>query len=401
MKIVMITNLYPPFIRGGAEIAAARIAEGLSSHLQHVVIITTMPFSSIDSLCIHRSRENNATVYRFYPLNLFHYMHLGTRHFLVRFVWRIFDIFNVHAIWQTASVLMKEKPDVVVTHNLTGIGMLHPILVRCMGIRHIHLAHDVQLVAPSGVILLGKERSLLQRAYVVMGYTVLMRLIFSRVRLVISPSRFLLDFYDRYGFFRSSNKIVLPNPVPQTSRVRRCRTEGTLQLLYVGSVSRAKGVALLIRALHDVPAASIALTIVGIGEELHQYSMEASGDQRIVFRGWVGASELEKILVVSDILVAPSMLYDNSPTVVFEALAHGVPVLTSDLGGAQEVIQEDQNGWVVPAGDQDALSSIIFDLSRDRGRVERAALGTIPSIAGYSRDSYIEKFLTACQNDIP
>ncbi|MBI4090626.1 MAG: glycosyltransferase [Candidatus Komeilibacteria bacterium] len=401
MKIVMITNLYPPLVRGGAEVVAARMAEGLSNHLQQVVVVTTMPFASWHSFSIHQSNESGITIYRFFPLNVFYYLNIARYGYGTRFLWRILDIFNLHSLVQVARILNREKPDVVITHNLTGMGMLHPILLACMRIRHIHLVHDVQLVAPSGVIMLGKEFGASQGVYAYTGYVWLMRFIFSKVRTVISPSQFLLTFYTRYGFFRSAKKIILQNPIAQPRRFRIPNRTGHLRLLYVGSVSRAKGVALLLNALRAIPHAAAVLNIVGTVVQSQELRTIAGDDRRITFHGWVGSSAVEQMLVESDILVVPSILYDNSPTVVYEALSHGVPVLVSDLGGAQEAVQQDVNGWVFPAGDQAALSKIILDLSQDRHRVERAACGSIPSIAACTVERYTGQLLTVIQNDTP
>ena len=58
-----------------------------------------------------------------------------------------------------------------------------------------------------------------------------------------------------------------------------------------------------------------------------------------------------------DLLVVPSVWYENQPLVILEALAARTPLLVSDLGGMAELVEEEVSGWRFPVGDVQALSA--------------------------------------------
>ena len=81
---------------------------------------------------------------------------------------------------------------------------------------------------------------------------------------------------------------------------------------------------------------------------------ELAGDSRIHIHGKLPHDRLGTLLAQMDCTVLPSRL-DSFGMVVVESLAAGVPVIVSDHVGASEAIMENKNGWVVPAGDEEAL----------------------------------------------
>ena len=78
--------------------------------------------------------------------------------------------------------------------------------IKKSGIKHIHTLHDVQLSTPSGLIIYSKENSLEQRIFLRKWYETLCRWLFGSPDIVISPSKWLLDFYTEKGFFEKSKK---------------------------------------------------------------------------------------------------------------------------------------------------------------------------------------------------
>ena len=64
-------------------------------------------------------------------------------------------------------------------------------------------------------------------------------------------------------------------------------------------------------------------------------------------------------------MVVPSTWYENTPFVVLEAFAAGVPVIASDLGGLSEVVEPDRNGLLFAAGDAAALRAAIERVAGD------------------------------------
>jgi glycosyltransferase involved in cell wall biosynthesis len=101
----------------------------------------------------------------------------------------------------------------------------------------------------------------------------------------------------------------------------------------------------------------------------------AAGDKRIRFRGLVGERDQTTIWSSIDWLVLPSLWWENSPLVVLEALAAGVPVVASRTGGVPEIIP-DGAGKLVKPGDvlelRHALDAVL------RGEILADPIGALP-----------------------
>ncbi|MBU1203221.1 glycosyltransferase [Patescibacteria group bacterium] len=401
MKIAVISNLYPPFVRGGAEIVAAMEAQGLKKSWQHVFAISTRP-AKVKFIGAHIFRTGLWTtsvdtfeevdVYRFNPVNLYYYLDDFKFPSFLRLFWHIFDIFNIFSYFKIKKILLKEKPDVVITHNLMGIGFLVPMLIRNLKIKHLHTVHDVQLVTPSGLIIKGKENAFSHRFFRYIGYVALMRKLMGSPDVVVSPSKFLMDFYTKNGFFKHSKKAVIPNPIRSLMKMPKTPTPN-LELVYLGQIHRAKGVLDLIDSFIKIKLPHMRLHIVGVGEDLPRAKHKAKDDKRIIFHGWLPNHKLLPLLSSMDVMLVPSLCYENSPTVIYESLSMGMPVIASDIGGASELIVENINGWSFPAGDFDILNKKIVGLYKQREKIAKMADNCRISVKQHNLENYINKIL--------
>ncbi len=157
-------------------------------------------------------------------------------------------------------------------------------------------------------------------------------------------------------------------------------------LLYVGSGFERKGVPQLLRAFADLPEREARLVIVGADRKLKAMQAVAQKlglGERVLFTGplkdvrpWYGAA---------DGFVLPT-LYDPCPNAALEALACGLPTLTSTGCGAQEWIRDGENGRVVDALAVDALSA---------GLAELCVLGQQPAARAAARAAVAELSLGA------
>ena len=84
------------------------------------------------------------------------------------------------------------------------------------------------------------------------------------------------------------------------------------------------------------------LHIIGTGSKFAQAKKLAANNPNIIFHGYQPAAEF---LAQADHIIVPSLCYENSPTVIFESLSAGVPVIASNLGGISELIQNKINGY--------------------------------------------------------
>lgn len=175
---------------------------------------------------------------------------------------------------------------------------------------------------------------------------------------------------------------VVPNAV-DIGDVAPLRARPARQILFLGRVGVRKGVFDLLPAFaaaRDING-GLELTIAGDGA-IARAKREAERlgvADHVDLRGWVGPQEREALFSRADIFVLPSR-NEGLPMSVLEAMARGLPVIATPVGGLPELIEDGVNGLLVPPGDPQALARAILKLADDqegRDALGRAARETI------------------------
>ena len=357
MKVCVISNIYPPFHRGGAEQVVVKTVEGLGRAGHSVIVMTSTPEKNgIENV-------GGITIYRKKPWNVFFYTDAHRYPVFLRAVWHILNMWNIQMVFWVWRTIKKEQIDIVHTHNLMGVSFLLPVLLRWLNVVHVHTVHDVQLVEPSGMVLKQYEQSWRYTGFPTQIYTSIMRMLFGSPDAVISPSEFLLRFYTSRGFFPQSKKVVIRNPMTFPLRaIQKEHVHSPMRFVYAGQIEYHKGVEMLIDAFIGLDA-SIAqqseLHIVG-GGTLHAVcKKKTEGHPHIHIHKRMERGALSSFLDTMDMAVVPSLCYENSPTIIFESFSSGLPVLASNIEGVVELIKEGENGLMFEAGNIPSLQEKI------------------------------------------
>lgn len=131
------------------------------------------------------------------------------------------------------------------------------------------------------------------------------------------------------------------------------------RLVTVAMLTPTKGIDVLLRAIE--PVNSVSLTVIGDGPErgrLEALRDEINLGDRVEFLGFVPHTQIWRNLWSSRIFVLPS-LSEGLPRALLEAMACGMFVIASSVGGIPEVITHNANGFLVEAGDADGLRNAI------------------------------------------
>ncbi|MFA5946148.1 MAG: glycosyltransferase family 4 protein [Patescibacteria group bacterium] len=398
MKIGIITNLYPPFARGGAEAVIVRTVEELLAKGHDVFVITGQPRSEGKEIKLDRSSTER--IYRFFAKNIYFTLNDYKYPWFVRFFWHAIDGFSGYGRDVVSTILGNEQPDVVITHNLKGLGLSIPRAIRARGVPHIHVIHDLQLVVPSGLVMFGHEETPWFAKPFYKLYQLICRLKFKNPDMVISPSHYLEKMYREAGFFRGTNIEVIPNPAPTYDVTPKIgRPEGPIKLLFVGQLSQHKGLVFLIEAVESLPG-EMSLLIAGDGPLRKWTEKHSATSKRITYLGYMPPEELVNVLRVADALVVPSLCYENSPTVIYEGLQAGLPILASRIGGVGELVEEGKNGYLFTPGDKgDFLRALsLLDARKDDFANNRNIIRE--TVADYSLPKYAERLVKACEEAI-
>lgn len=160
------------------------------------------------------------------------------------------------------------------------------------------------------------------------------------------------------------------------------RADGPLRCITVARLAQCKGHHIALEALHRLRQAGghLRYTIVGEGEQ--RASIEALRhrlglDEDVRLPGTASEDEVRRHLGESDVFLLPSVgLGEAAPVSVMEAMACGLVVVSSIIGGTPEMIEHEVDGFLFEQGDSDALAAILQRLDRDpalRQRIGQAA----------------------------
>ena len=240
----------------------------------------------------------------------------------------------------------------------------------------------------------------------------LLRWIFSLARGVVVSSSGGVEYLKSLGF--PGERVVLaPTAVDngwwteQAAKVDRDRVrsewnipaEGSLAL-FCAKLQPWKGPMDLLEAFAQADVRNSYLAFAGDGPErsnLERRTTELGLADRVRFLGFLNQSQLPSVYCAADLFVLPS-LFEPFGLVVNEAMLCGLPVAVSDRVGARfDLVRPDENGYVFPAGDVEALAAILREILPDpekRVRMGAAARGRMET---WSPREYADSFVRAVE----
>lgn len=174
---------------------------------------------------------------------------------------------------------------------------------------------------------------------------------YNEVDLYICPSEFYgekLKGNGRDKCFTKSRIVVMRNPLPVDTKYEHS-TLNDGYILYVGRLSKEKGVKTLIDAS---VRADVRLVIVGTGKLENELKEYAGKYNTIQFRGFQTGEDLKNSVRKCHCIVLPSEWYENGPYSAMEAMALGKPLIVSDRGGLPELVEDGINGYVYSGGSE-------------------------------------------------
>lgn len=385
MRILAVTRSYR--LTGGAD----RYALALQQHLEargHVVI----PFAA-------RHPDNLPTPWaRYFPPDLgFSRYGAGDK---ARALWRALS--GGPALRALRRLLDDHAVDVAHVHT-TFHQVLPPAafhLLRRRGVPVVMTAHDYKLVCPTYWQYVARENAICRRCGgrhfyhaalrgcagdgpggLLKGALVALEACWARwrgayrgVAQIVCPSAAMRDQIARYGF-DPRRLVVLPNLAPgdesftQSDEVPADMSQGTF-FLFVGRLVPEKGALWLAQV-----AAQAGLPVVFVGDGPQRGALEALARRAPALRcvGWRDPAAVQAWMRRAAALVVPSLWPDNSPTVIYEASALGLPTVGARVGGIPELVRDGESGLLFARASAGELQACLQRLWRDPAL--RARLG--------------------------
>lgn len=257
------------------------------------------------------------------------------------------------------------RADGAICERCTGGRFYHATATRCRG-----LARGVLLSAESYV------QHRLLRSY-------------EKVRLFLSPSRFLAEKFREMGFRYPLE--VLPNPAVSATAAAAGAPAQRDGFLYVGRIAEEKGVGTLCEA---ASRAGVTMRIAGDGPALPELRARYDGRPGIDFLGRRAPADAQALMRAALAVVVPSEWYENQPMVVLEAFAAATPVIGSRIGGIPELVQDRETGLLHDPGDIDGLASKLRWAQEHPAEMQAMGERARAAAAEFSLERHYERLLS-------
>ncbi|MGH7801327.1 MAG: glycosyltransferase [Thermodesulfobacteriota bacterium] len=209
----------------------------------------------------------------------------------------------------------------------------------------------------------------------------------SLVDLFIAPSTFLLGKFIEFGI--PGYKIIYYDYGFNMSLLHNFSKvySQKIRFGYIGTFIPSKGVHVLLEAFNSIKSQNTELRIHGkflpyhLGfEDYPDYLRSLGKRDNILWFGEYDNKDIAGILSEIDILVVPSIWHENSPLTIHEAFMAQIPVITSNIGGMAELVQNRVNGLLFQVGDSKDLAKKMQMVIDDPGLIERLRKNINPVI---------------------
>ena len=426
MRIVFLVHGFPPEATGGTELYAAGLAQALWRRGHEIVVFARDARPDEPEYRVRRDRAGNVDIVRvnhtFRDATSFEHTYRDER---------------IDAI--AGALLGDERPDIVHAHHLTCLSTGIAALCAARGIPLVLTLNDYWLMCHRGQLLdldltrcdgpeasrcaacaglaasgspvvhaaagglraierrLPKALAAIQRR-VVSGAArrivpesaageITRRLedvrnVCEGAARILAPSNTLMERFVRFGIPQSrmllQDQGIDVRPFAGLAREPSDR----LRLGFAGSLMASKAPHVLLEAVAGLPQGRVSLTIAGDLAPYHGDDSYAGIVRPMLQRRgveWLGGVAHERVpalLASLDVLVVPSIWIENSPFVIKEAFAAGLPVVASNLGGMAELVQDGRNGLLFNAGDSADLRRVITRLLDEPGLLATLREGT-------------------------
>lgn len=373
MRILFVSNLYPPFARGGYEQWCEEVAQMLVARGHTVAVLTARGGSQGGDTS---TQESAPAVYRLLTGQVEGGL-MQTALRLARGVGRI----EADNVAHTQRLLAEFAPDAVLVWGMWNIDRAVPQqLERQAGSSVAYYFCDYWPSLPNAYIQRLREparRRSLQLVKSVLGRCFLPGLVAAdaaplRLEHPICVSHAVRTLLVRGGVAVDGARIVYGGThVEEFNAPRPAAPSVPVRLLYMGRLEPLKGVHTVIEAMRLLPGGlPVVLDILGAGvadyvAELKAVVMQGGLEDRVHFLGAVRRSAVPAVLAEHDVLLFSSEWEEPFARSVLEAMAAGLAVIGTTTGGTGEILRHAETGLTYPAGDAVALAAQIERLAQD------------------------------------
>ncbi len=319
-----------------------------------------------------------------------------------RAIWHLNDIYNSAMARVLEKIVLSEQPDIVNCHNLSGWSAASWGAIKKTGTPIVHVLHDLYLLCPNSNMF-NKGHSCSRQCLRCRCFRLFHSKLSEAVDAVVGVSQYVLNRHLESGYFGSARikkAILNARDLSSLSLIKPIKSNDKICFGFIGTLTPAKGIELLLKTFIEMNLADTVLFIAGIGKSEYQETLQQKFDRpNIHFIGYVRPEEFYPLI---DVLVVPSIWNEALGMVIPEAFAFGVPVIGSRRGGIPEMIVNGNCGLLIDPDLPDELKAAMIRMAVDadlRSSASRKARNAAAYFLDMDRflSSYEELFRDLCK----
>lgn len=372
MRILIISNYYPPCEIGGWEQLTRDVALALQARGHHLFVLT----SNYRAATAPSPGPTDPGLMRRLHLESPDHVHYQPSNLLRHWRWEQENRLNLR------SLVAKWHPDLIFINGMWNL----PVSV-AQEAEHLRPGKVVYYLASYWPTELSAHTaywtSQLKGWKKPLGLWINRLLIRSQPRSalqfarVLCVSGFMRDYLCRETAVNPAHVHIVHNGIdPTLYPMRLPQSSESLKLLYAGRLSPDKGVHTAVEAFalfcQQNPSTDATLTIAGNGAESYSQKLRQLAQpvgEKVQFLGHVPSSQMPALFQAHNLFLFPSIWAEPLARVVQEAMASGLVVLGTTTGGTPEILQDGVNGLTFAAEDSSALAEKITLLAKERERM--------------------------------
>lgn len=398
MKIIFLSDDFPPRSFGGAGIIAFNIAKNLQKRGHEVFVVTTTQ---------DRSSEGESTYEGLKIFKIYSSYHPQWRAYL--------SIYNPRVVKKVHKIIRQISPDIVHAHNIhTHISYFSLKIARRYARGVFLTAHDAMAfaygkimdnnkykISPWGQFTENKFRYNPLRNFFIKRYLKDVNKIFS----VSDALREALIDNDIKNVETVHNGINPTDWLVDEKELELFKKKYNLDkkkvIFFGGRLSGLKGTDVVLDAMSIVVKKNPDAVLLVAGEEgrhakkIIKRAKEIGIGENILFTGWIERDKMKYAYASSDLVVVASLYLDPFPTVNLESMALRKPVVGTCFGGTREIVLDKETGYIVDPNEIETFAEkVMILLEDDKVNRQFGEKGYKRVIENFSEDRQVEKILS-------
>ncbi len=395
MRILVLSDLYPPYYKGGHEIQCEFMVNSFREH-GHEVFVLTCNQGAKDRM---GEKQVFRKLYSTIPFSPKKKSRINGINLLIKEA-----ILSRLNFFITKKMIIRIKPDIVYSGQLSGISVFPIKAIQKYSVPIIHHVGNYYLISLIKMCVSEKRffRRILRQ--VIHGFSDIGALDFTHV---VAVSNFVKSKYLQAGLPSEYVTVIPPMGISLEKIIEENRVCSMptypFKLLFVGRLIENKGLHVAILALshlvNDRKIDNVKLDVIGEGccsytDEMIELASDLGLKSKINFRGKLSQDETFSEYSKYHVLVVPSVWEEPFGLVVIEGMACGVSVVASKIGGIVDIVENGKNGILVPPGDPVKLGEAVWGLIQDRSKFKGICIEGTRRVRGdFSNNRIVERIL--------